>query len=93
MTWLRNKVSHIPPGVDPDIFRKYVRFYLMMLMGEFLFMNKSATLAIVLGSALLAHTYHSLCTATGHDVTDIVRCMPLVMSWIYHWFPSFCLTR
>ncbi|QHO56140.1 uncharacterized protein DS421_3g71190 [Arachis hypogaea] len=43
-----------------------------------------------LWSALLAHLYHSLCTTTWHDVTDIVDCMPLVVSWIYHKLPSFC---
>ncbi|KAL4344014.1 hypothetical protein AHAS_Ahas11G0136000 [Arachis hypogaea] len=41
-------------------------------------------------SALLSHTYHSLGSAVRHDTTDITRCVPLVMSWIYHRFPTFC---
>ncbi|RYR38378.1 hypothetical protein Ahy_A09g043416 [Arachis hypogaea] len=73
---------------------------------EFIFTDKSATLVslkqllllvdfdrcrqLSSGSALLAHTYHSLCTVARHNVTDITRCMPLVVSWIYYRFPSFC---
>ncbi|XLS68876.1 hypothetical protein HN51_019899 [Arachis hypogaea] len=41
------------------------------------------------GSALLCHTYPSLCTTTGHDVTNTVGCMPLFVSCIYHRFPYF----
>ncbi|KAL4357271.1 hypothetical protein AHAS_Ahas09G0170000 [Arachis hypogaea] len=67
---------------------------------EFIFTDKSATLVslkqllllvdfdrcrqLSSGSALLAHTYHSLCTVARHNVTDITRCMPLVVSWIYY---------
>ncbi|RYQ99349.1 hypothetical protein Ahy_B07g087281 isoform C [Arachis hypogaea] len=99
MTWLKKRVSHISPGADLDTLRKYARCYLMMLIEGFLFTDKSTTLvplkwllllAVVLGSALLAHTYHSLYTAIGCDVTDIAGCMPLVVSWIYHRFLSFC---
>ncbi|RYR12095.1 hypothetical protein Ahy_B04g069621 isoform B [Arachis hypogaea] len=47
---------------------------------------------VVMGSALLCHTYHSLCTATSRNVTDIAGCMPLLVSWIYHRFPCFSPT-
>ncbi|KAL4330024.1 hypothetical protein AHAS_Ahas13G0358700 [Arachis hypogaea] len=42
-----------------------------------------------MGSALLCHTYHLLCTTTGRDVTDIAGCMLLLVLWIYHRFPCF----
>ncbi|RYR36639.1 hypothetical protein Ahy_A09g041603 isoform B [Arachis hypogaea] len=45
------------------------------------------------GSALLCHTYHTLCTAALRDVMDITGCMPLLVSWIYHRFPSFSPVR
>ncbi|RYR33003.1 hypothetical protein Ahy_A10g047533 [Arachis hypogaea] len=36
------------------------------------------------GSAVLAWTYYSLCHAVHRDTTDIARCTPLLVSWIYH---------
>ncbi|KAL4315141.1 hypothetical protein AHAS_Ahas15G0155400 [Arachis hypogaea] len=44
---------------------------------------------VIMESALLCYTYHSLCTAASHDVTCIAGCMPLLVSWIYHRFPCF----
>ncbi|KAL4328637.1 hypothetical protein AHAS_Ahas13G0220000 [Arachis hypogaea] len=44
---------------------------------------------VVMGSTLLCHTYHLLCTTAGRDVTDIASCMPFLVSWIYHGFPCF----
>ncbi|KAL4336865.1 hypothetical protein AHAS_Ahas12G0052900 [Arachis hypogaea] len=79
----------------------------MMLIGRFLFIDKSATLVPLIWlllledfdhcrwlsweSALLPYTYHSLCTAFRRDVTGIAGCISLVLSWIYQIFQSFCL--
>ncbi|XLS46312.1 hypothetical protein HN51_003177 [Arachis hypogaea] len=89
MTWMRDKVAHVPAKADLDTLLQYVRCYLMMLIGGFLFTNKSAILVLLRWlpllenfhrysqlsweSALLCHTYHLLCTAAGRDVTDIAR--------------------
>ncbi|KAL4293545.1 hypothetical protein AHAS_Ahas18G0138800 [Arachis hypogaea] len=88
MTWLKNRVTHIPPGADADTLCQYARCYLLMLIGVFFFTDKSANLLplrwlslledfdacrrLSWGSALLSHTYHSLALPE------------LVMSWIYH---------
>ncbi|KAL4381487.1 hypothetical protein AHAS_Ahas04G0138400 [Arachis hypogaea] len=96
MTWLRNRVTHIPLWADVGTLRQYVRCYLLILIGEYLFTNKSASLVplrwlqlledfdsckrLLWGSALLLHTNYSLCSAVWRDMINIVRCVPLVMS-------------
>ncbi|KAL4343343.1 hypothetical protein AHAS_Ahas11G0068900 [Arachis hypogaea] len=47
MTWLRNRVTHIPPGVDAATLGQYARCYLLMLIGGYLFTDKSANLVPV----------------------------------------------
>ncbi|RYR17842.1 hypothetical protein Ahy_B03g062517 [Arachis hypogaea] len=107
MTWVKDRVAHTPDRTIPDTLCQYVRCYLMMLIGVFLFTDKSATLVplrwlplledfdrcswLSWESALLCRTYYSLCIAASCDVTDIVGCMPLLVWWIYHRFLSFSL--
>ncbi|RYR54541.1 hypothetical protein Ahy_A06g029847 [Arachis hypogaea] len=43
------------------------------------------------GSAVLAWTYHSLCSTTHQGTTDIAGCSPLLISWIYQKFLQWCL--
>ncbi|KAL4277157.1 hypothetical protein AHAS_Ahas20G0279100 [Arachis hypogaea] len=82
---------------------------LLILIKGYLFTDKSANLVslrwlplledfdscrwLSWGSALLSYTYHSLCSTARRDMADIARCMPLVMSWIYHRFLTFCHAR
>ncbi|KAL4306951.1 hypothetical protein AHAS_Ahas16G0229600 [Arachis hypogaea] len=78
----------------------------MLNEGGYLFTNKSAFLVsfrwlplledfdrcrrLCWGFELLSHTYHSLYDIAWCDVMDIIRCILLMFSWIYHRFPSFC---
>ncbi|KAL4395022.1 hypothetical protein AHAS_Ahas02G0210400 [Arachis hypogaea] len=91
MTWPRNRVLHILAEIAPNTLRQYVRCYLMILIGGFLFTDKFATPSCHRGSALFYHTYNSLRTAAGRDVSDIVGCIPLLVSWIYDIFSCFSL--
>ncbi|QHO41131.1 uncharacterized protein DS421_5g143050 [Arachis hypogaea] len=43
MTWLRDRVAHIPARAALDTLRQYAQCYLIMLIGKVLLMNKSAT--------------------------------------------------
>ncbi|MED6111619.1 hypothetical protein PIB30_053865 [Stylosanthes scabra] len=40
------------------------------------------------GSAVLAWTCRSLSSASRSGTTDLRGCVPLIMSWIYHRFPT-----
>ncbi|MED6187822.1 hypothetical protein PIB30_116749 [Stylosanthes scabra] len=104
LAWLRERVQHIPIGASDDTLRQYARCYILMLIGGYLMTDKSSSLVHIRwlplladfnrcrqlswGAAVLAWTYHSLCSATHRNVTDIAGCIPLLMSWIYHRFPK-----
>ncbi|XP_025634914.1 protein MAIN-LIKE 2-like [Arachis hypogaea] len=44
MMWLRDQVAHISDGAASETLRQYIQCYLMMLIGGFLFTDKSATI-------------------------------------------------
>ncbi|XP_057746858.1 serine/threonine-protein phosphatase 7 long form homolog [Arachis stenosperma] len=64
MTWLRDRVSHIPTGTAPDTLRKHARCCLMMLIGGFLFTDKSAIL-VPLRWLLLLEDFHHAASCHG----------------------------
>ncbi|RYR07675.1 hypothetical protein Ahy_B05g075082 [Arachis hypogaea] len=65
----------------------YAQCYLLMLIGGYLFTNKSVNL-VPLRWLLLFEDFDN---CRRRDVTNIAGCIVLVLSWIYHRFPSFCL--
>ncbi|MED6216226.1 hypothetical protein PIB30_005488 [Stylosanthes scabra] len=79
MTWLRERLQHIPVQADPDTLRQYARCYIMLFIGGFLMPDKSGNL-----------TYRSLYSASEKSTTDIAGCVPLILPWIYHRFPGMC---
>ncbi|QHN92750.1 serine/threonine-protein phosphatase 7 long form homolog [Arachis hypogaea] len=96
--------GEMPPTDDPETLRQYARYYIMLLIGGYLMIDKSNNLVYVRwlpllrdfaeckglswGSAVLAWTYQSLCLAAQRGVTDIADCTPLLMSWIFQRFPQ-----
>ncbi|RYR71096.1 hypothetical protein Ahy_A02g005393 isoform B [Arachis hypogaea] len=99
LTWLWEQVRHMPGTIDLETLRQYTRCYIMLLIGGYLMMDKSNNLVhlqwlpllvdfrmcrgLSWGSAVLAWTYHSLCSAAHRGTTDIAGCTPLLMSSIY----------
>ncbi|RYQ95264.1 hypothetical protein Ahy_B08g090336 [Arachis hypogaea] len=91
---------------DPKTLRQYARCYILLLIGGYLMTDKSNNLVhlrwlplladfvrcreLSWGSAVLAWTYYSLCSAAHQGTTDISSCTPLLMSWIYQRFPKWC---
>ncbi|RYR69265.1 hypothetical protein Ahy_A03g015817 [Arachis hypogaea] len=73
LTWLRDKMQHMPASADPPTLCQYTRC--RNLSWDF---------------AVLAWTYHSLCSAAHRATTDIAWCMPLLMCWIYHRLSTYC---
>ncbi|RYQ82711.1 hypothetical protein Ahy_B10g101280 [Arachis hypogaea] len=90
LVWLRDCVRQMPLTDDPETLRKYVRCYIMLLIRWYLITDKSNNLvhirwlpllrnfgeckALSWGSAVLAWTYQSLCSAAQRGVTDISSC-------------------
>ncbi|RYR23571.1 hypothetical protein Ahy_B03g068774 [Arachis hypogaea] len=58
ITWLRDRVAHIPDGTALETLRQCARCYLMMLIGGFLFTDKSATLVSLRWLPLLEDFNH-----------------------------------
>ncbi|QHO28448.1 uncharacterized protein DS421_7g216770 [Arachis hypogaea] len=108
LVWLRDHVRQMPPTDDPETLRQYARCYIMLLIRGYLMTDKSNNLvhlrwlplledfgqchALSWGSAVLAWTYQSLCSAAHRDVTDIAGCTLLLMSWICQRFLQWCPT-
>ncbi|KAL4343388.1 hypothetical protein AHAS_Ahas11G0073400 [Arachis hypogaea] len=93
MTWLRDRVAHIPDGVASETLRQYARYKsatLVPLRWLPLLEDFDRCSQLSCEYALLYHTYHS-CTAASRNVMDIAGCISLLVSLIYHRFPCFSL--
>ncbi|RYQ79669.1 hypothetical protein Ahy_Scaffold2g107628 [Arachis hypogaea] len=76
----------MPNTNDLATLRQYARCFILLMIGSYLMIDKSNNQ----GSAVLAWTYHFLCSAVHHSTTDIAGCTPLLVSGIYQRFPKWC---
>lgn len=101
LTWLRDNFSNPPVQADGSIneivLHRYVRAYLLYLIGAVLFPDKSGNKVQMLyfpllidltrlheiswGSGVLAYLYRNLCTASKKGVTQIAGPLLLLQFW------------
>ncbi|RYR05114.1 hypothetical protein Ahy_B06g084971 isoform H [Arachis hypogaea] len=94
-----------PEDADDDTVRRYVRAYIMMLLGTQLFADKSGNRihirwlpyvarleelgAYSWGSAALAWLYQCMCRVANRHVVKLAGPLQLLQSWIFWRFPQF----
>ncbi|MED6118549.1 hypothetical protein PIB30_003765 [Stylosanthes scabra] len=47
MTWLRDRLRHTPAAGEPDVLKQFARCYIMLMIGCWLFPNKSVNMVSV----------------------------------------------
>ncbi|RYQ89963.1 hypothetical protein Ahy_B09g096330 isoform J [Arachis hypogaea] len=94
-----------PDGADDETVRRYVRAYIMMLLGTQLFADKSGNRVHIRwlpyvarleemgtyswGSAALAWLYRCMCRVANRHVVKLAGPLQLLQSWIFWRFPLF----
>ncbi|RYR13780.1 hypothetical protein Ahy_B04g070594 isoform H [Arachis hypogaea] len=94
-----------PEDADDDTVRRYVRAYIMMLLGTQLFADKSGNRIHIRwlpyvarleelgtyswGSAALAWLYRCMCRVANRHVVKLAGPLQLLQSWIFWRFPQF----
>ncbi|QHO17387.1 uncharacterized protein DS421_10g311730 [Arachis hypogaea] len=98
-------LRRVPRGADEETVRRFVRAYIMMLLGTQLFADKSGNhihirwLPYVArleemggyswGSAALAWLYRCMCRVANRHVLKLAGPLQLLQSWIFWRFPRF----
>ncbi|RYQ95619.1 hypothetical protein Ahy_B08g090968 [Arachis hypogaea] len=104
-TWFQETFGECPEDADDDTVRRYVRAYIMMLLGTQLFADKSGNRIHIRwlpyvarleelgtyswGSAALAWLYRCMCRVANRHVVKLAGPLQLLQSWIFWRFPQF----
>ncbi|XP_016199017.1 protein MAIN-LIKE 1-like [Arachis ipaensis] len=104
-SWFQETFGECPEDADDDTVRRYVRAYIMMLLGTQLFADKSGNRIHIRwlpyvtrleelgtyswGSAALAWLYRCMCRVANRHVVKLVGPLQLLQSWIFWRFPQF----
>ena len=108
INWLLEEVANpLPPDAEEDQLHKYARYYILALLGDTIFMDKSGDRVHLMwvqqledlhnprryswGSACLAWLYRELCRAS-EDTSQIGGCLLLLQYWVWARFPYLCST-
>ena len=103
---LEQVANPLPPNAEEDELHKYARCYILALLGDTIFMDKSGDRVHLMwvqqledlhnprryswGSACLAWLYRELCRASHKDTSQIGGCLLLVQYWVWARFPYLC---
>ena len=103
---LEQLAGPLPPNVEEDDMHKYARCYILALLGDTIFGDKSDDRVHLMwvqqledlrnpekyswGSACLAWLYRELCKASDRGISQIGRCLLLVQYWAWARFPYLC---
>ena len=103
---LEEVADPLPPNAEEDQLHKYARCYILALLGDIIFMDKSDERVHLLwvqqledlcnprryswGSACLAWLYRELCRASDKKASQIGGCLLLVQYWAWAKFPYLC---
>ena len=104
---LLEQVAHpLPPNAEDDEVHRYARCYILALLGDTIFMDKSGDRVHLMwvqqledlrnprryswGSACLAWLYRQLCRASDKKASQIGGCLLLVQYWAWARFPFLC---
>ncbi|KAK9988546.1 hypothetical protein SO802_028785 [Lithocarpus litseifolius] len=78
--WLLKQIADpLPPNAEEEELHKYARCYILALLGDTIFMDKS-------GDRL----YRELCRASDKKASQIGGCLLLVQYWAWARFPYLC---
>ncbi|RYQ94173.1 hypothetical protein Ahy_B08g089054 [Arachis hypogaea] len=104
-SWFQETFGECPEDADDDTVRRYVRAYIMMLLGTQLFADKSGNRihirwlpyvarleelgTYIWGSAALAWLYRCMCRVANRHVVKLAGPLQLLQSWIFWRFPQF----
>ncbi|XP_030964384.1 serine/threonine-protein phosphatase 7 long form homolog [Quercus lobata] len=104
---LEEVANPLPPDAEEDQLHKYARCYILALLGDTIFMDKSGDRVHLMwvqqledlhnprryswGSACLAWLYRELCRAS-EDTSQIDGCLLLLQYWAWARFPYLCPT-
>ena len=104
-SWFQETFGECPEDADDDTVRRYVRAYIMMLLGTQLFADKSGNRIHIRwlpyvarleelgtyswGSAALAWLYRCMCRVANRHVVKLAGPLQLLQSWIFWRFPQF----
>ncbi|RYR55473.1 hypothetical protein Ahy_A06g030684 [Arachis hypogaea] len=104
-SWFQETFRECPAGADEETVRRYVRAYIMMLLGIQLFVDKSGNRIHIRwlpymarledmggyswGSAALAWLYWYMCRVVNRHVVKLASPLQLLQSWIFWRFPGF----
>ena len=96
----------LPPNAEEDQLHKYARCYILALLGDTIFIDKSGDRVHLMwvqqlddlrnpqrynwGSACLAWLYQELCRASNKETSQIGGCLLLVQYWAWVRFPYLC---
>ncbi|KAK9997026.1 hypothetical protein SO802_021712 [Lithocarpus litseifolius] len=103
---LEQVADALPPNADEDQVHKYARCYILALLGDTIFVDKSGDRVHLMwvqqledlrnprryswGSACLAWLYRELCRASDKKASQIGGCLLLVQYWAWARFPYLC---
>ncbi|QHO08119.1 uncharacterized protein DS421_14g469760 [Arachis hypogaea] len=103
-TWFQETFVECPDGADEETVRRFVRAYIMMLLGTQLFADKSGNRIHIRwlpyvarleemgryswGSAALAWLYRCMCRVANRHVVKLAGPLQLLQSWIFWRFPT-----
>lgn len=109
MQWLQNHFTSIPAGADDVTVQQCTRGYILLLIGGFVFADRSSSHVPVYylplfedfaiagqyswGSACLSYLYRNLCRASQTDISEIAGALILVQIWAWDRFPSIAPVR
>ena len=103
---LEQVVGPLPPNAEEDEVHKYAWCYILALLGDTIFRDKSSDRVHLMWvqqledlrnpqmyswrSACLAWLYRKLCTASDRGTSQIGGCLLLVQYWAWARFPYLC---
>ena len=103
---LEQVAGPLPPNAEEDDMHKYARCYILALLGDTIFGDKSGDRVHLMwvqqledfrnpekyswGSAYLAWLYRELCRASDRGTSQIGVCLLLVQYWAWARFPYLC---
>ena len=103
---LEEVADPLPPNAKEDQLHKYARCYILMLLGDAIFMDKFGDRVHLMwvqqledlcnpqryswGSACFAWLYRELCRASDKKASQIAGCLLLVQYWAWARFPYLC---
>ncbi|XP_050281394.1 serine/threonine-protein phosphatase 7 long form homolog [Quercus robur] len=103
---LEQVANPLPPNAEDDEVHRYARCYILALLGDTIFMDKSGDRVHLMwvqqledlrnprryswGSACLAWLYRQLCRASDKRASQIGGCLLLVQYWAWARFPFLC---